>query len=283
MTVLACLPGTWSEMLQLRLVSKHWHGAVNTLISIWRSLLYRLHIDNMNGVEVLLMKNHALECGGHYPWAILASRYCPQILFQARSRPCKHLFCSRQCSSSPSLLDLVALMYIRLPYVHWKFENGCVTIWRLRLSMLCWIRCYGGFICAINTRMLPLIFSFLMLQRQSHWHFLFIFLCKRRSYRQHLLDICVFSKDIAHADKTILTLIRVLKTGKRELIQPFVCPWKTDMIFVRLLSVTAVRSHSKPFRLVFESDKKKNTACWSNFKTCVEITWFLLCCHGVCV
>lgn len=265
MTVLACLPITWFEMLQLRLVSKHWHGAVNTLISIWRSLLYRLHIDNMNGVEVLLLKNHALECGGHYPWAILASRYCPQILFQAHSRPCKHLFCSRQCSSSPSLLDLVALMYtpsIRsLEVRKWLCHHlASSPVDAVLDTMLWWVHLCNQYKDVAIDFFIPYVAATKSLA------FSFYFLCKRRSYRQHLLDICVFSSDIVHADTTILTLIRVLKTGKRELIQPFVCPWKTDMIFVRLLSVTAVRSHSKPFRLVFESDKKKEYSVLVKFQ-----------------
>jgi len=253
MTVIACLPLTWSEILNLRVVSKHWHGSVNTLISIWRSLLYRLQYDTMTRLERTLLKNHSHECAGHYPWSMIACNVSIDSLFLKPISKHRTLFCSRHCNTEPSLFDLISLLYTpairRLEVRKWlcvhlaRFDTSCLVD-----TMLWWVYISKRYDDFANDFFIPYCAS------DKYLAFTFYFCCHSRAYRKRLLSICKFSDDIVHSDTCFSQLIQKVKTKSKVVIEPFLCPWSPFFRFQRVVQIKHVRSASRPYRVMFQLD-----------------------------
>ena len=255
MTVIACLPLDWSEILNLRVISKHWHGAVNTLISIWRSLLYRLQYDNITRLERILLDHHHHECAGHFPWAVIACNVTSKPLFLPHAPKHRSIFCSRYCNTQPTLFDLISLLYTpairQLETRKWlcdhltRFDISCIVD-----TMLWWLYISKRYDDFANEFFIPYCAS------DKYLAFTFYFCCRRRSYRKRLLSITKFASDIVHSDQCFHQLIQKIKTEGKDVIPPFLCPWSPFFRFERVVNIRRVRSASRPYRVMFELDNR---------------------------
>ena len=252
MTVFACLPLQWSELMSLRMVSKHWHGAVNTLLSLWRSLLYRLDMDAFSPLERTMLSNHVTECAGHYPWAIIACVVSPKALFLSSITKHRVLCCSRHCRPEASLFDIIALIYtksIRLLKVRKWVCCQLSRVYKVCIvdTMLWWVYLCNQYQDVAFDFFIPYCAS------DKYLAFSFYFCTRRSSHRKRLLELSAFHEAILHSDNMMSTLIRVLKSGRRECIQPFACPWMPWVTLVRVLHTKRIRSNSRPYLVCFET------------------------------
>jgi|TARA_B100001059_G_scaffold229548_1_gene262299 hypothetical protein len=135
---LALMPVRFHQLFDLRLVSRGWNHAVNTLLSLYRGLQYKLPCQEYTQVERDFLWSHYAEFGGHIPWQIhtfaslsVSGRLADVLdrlrLNQTKTAACRLLMCTRTCHVSMSVDNIIHLgMSGCLKYtafVHWVIQT----------------------------------------------------------------------------------------------------------------------------------------------------------------
>ena len=116
--VLSQLPLTFPELFCVRLLNKDWNMATNTILSLYRGLLYKLPCQDYTGIERDFLRTHFAEFGHHIPFQIhtlCALQSVSQLsTFEMNPRfhgklSCKWLLCSRTCHDKMSVDDIIRL------------------------------------------------------------------------------------------------------------------------------------------------------------------------------
>ena len=125
----AMLPVSISHLYQLRIICKRWKGAVDTLISLWTGLEYKIPRDKYTKLEKKLLETHYWELAGHNRWMVKAvkllgakavSHYSEH---SARIKSCKQLFCTEKCLYHLNSYDILEL------YTHNNFTDRSIDRW----------------------------------------------------------------------------------------------------------------------------------------------------------
>lgn len=111
--IIANLPIDIKQFHQLTLVSKSWHGSVQTLLALWNSIQYKLPHTKFTKLEISLITNRLPDLMGHSSWAIqivkslgIVPPSCPP---QSDITPCKYLLCAPACARKLEVYDLLEL------------------------------------------------------------------------------------------------------------------------------------------------------------------------------
>ena len=117
---LSVMPVTFTALFDLRLVDKSWNHAVNTLLSLYRGLQYKLPCHKYTKIESDFLWSHYSEFGGHISWQIhavvsfhdkglLAARLEKMALAQTKTTSCRWLLCTRTCCDRMSIDNIIHL------------------------------------------------------------------------------------------------------------------------------------------------------------------------------
>ena len=119
--VLTLLPVTFKELYGLRLVNKEWCKSVNTILSFYKSVQYKLPCLPFTKLEKKLLWNHRYEFSQHF---LLISKCLSSydngekyelekiINFYNKKIPfykCKELACRRNCEARPKIEELLEI------------------------------------------------------------------------------------------------------------------------------------------------------------------------------
>ena len=120
-TSISRMPVPFAQIFDLRLINKQWNQAVNTLLSLYRGLQYKLPCQKYSELECDFLWTHHKHFAGHTSWQLhtLASLKqrgqltdtCIQSLgtgLEVRLS-CRRLLCSRTCHSNMSVDDILRL------------------------------------------------------------------------------------------------------------------------------------------------------------------------------
>jgi hypothetical protein len=117
---LAVMPVTFPEIFLLRLLDKKWNHGVNTILSLYRGLQYKLPCQKYIHLEITFLKTHYIEFQHHLPWQIhtmcaLESIHLLDFFLKKfknisiKTLSCRWLLCSRTCRASMSVDDILRL------------------------------------------------------------------------------------------------------------------------------------------------------------------------------
>ena len=114
---LARMPVTMRELFGLRVLNHAWNSAVNTLLSLYRGLQYKLSCQEYSAVEADFLETHDQEFNGHIQWQLhlLSSLRQRGAIYRLRPRtravrvPCRQLLCNKLCCGTMSVNDVLRL------------------------------------------------------------------------------------------------------------------------------------------------------------------------------
>lgn len=136
--VLSKLPVTFPELFCVRLLNKDWNLATNTMLSLYRGLLYKLPCQSYTAIERDFLETHFAEFGHHIPWQIhtLCALQSVSRLVTFDMNPgfagklsCKWLLCSRTCHDTMSVDDIIRLGMAGC-YAHKQILKSVVASWQ---------------------------------------------------------------------------------------------------------------------------------------------------------
>lgn len=136
--VLANLPVTFPELFGVRLLNKDWNLATNTILSLYRGMLYKLPCQEYTTIECDFLKTHFAEFGLHIPWQIhtLCALQSASQLSKFNMNPtfhgklsCKWLLCSRTCHDKMSVDDIIRLGMVGC-FKHQKIVASVIASWQ---------------------------------------------------------------------------------------------------------------------------------------------------------
>ena len=116
--IVSTLPVSFPELFSIRLLNKGWNLAINTLLGLYRGLLYKLPCQKYTAIERHFLETHFAEFGHHIPWQVhtLCALQSVKQLSSFNMNPpflgklsCKHLLCSRTCHAKMSVNDVIRL------------------------------------------------------------------------------------------------------------------------------------------------------------------------------
>ena len=116
--ILSIIPVTIRQLFVMRSIDKQWNFGVNSILSFYRGLQYKLSVDGYSTLEQNFLWTHFREFEGHVPWqihAIVSNQWRKN--WQTRlSDPkwlpkvnCRQLLCSRTCAPVMSISDIIRL------------------------------------------------------------------------------------------------------------------------------------------------------------------------------
>ena len=115
---LSIMPVTIGELFILRLLDQTWNFAVNSILSFYRGLQYKLPGDQYSTLEQNFLWTHFREFEGHVPWQIHAiisnqnKTNWHSMMKNPGWRPkvkCRRMLCSRTCAPVMSISDIIRL------------------------------------------------------------------------------------------------------------------------------------------------------------------------------
>ena len=118
------LPITLKELYNIRLVNKEWCKSINTILSFYKGIQYKLPSQQFSKLERQLLWNHRFEFCGHFQLMSkclssfengenivelekLVNIYSKNI----QKFRCNELACRRNCSSRPKLEEILEICY----------------------------------------------------------------------------------------------------------------------------------------------------------------------------
>jgi len=148
---LSIMPVTMPELFILRTLDKQWNFAVNTMVSFYRGLQYKLPDDKYSSLEKDFLWTHFREFNGHVPWQIHSIISCqdkpswlnrttdPQWLPKLS---CRQMLCSRTCTPVMSISDIIRLA-INNTLTATPLQKWVIITWRhlkpdIHLRMMFW-------------------------------------------------------------------------------------------------------------------------------------------------
>lgn len=114
---LSITPVTFPELFLMRVLDKKWNTAINTLLSIYRGLQYKLPCQQYSKIETDFLQTHFREFGLHVPWQIhglISSKgkinhHFTQPMATFKRLSCSQLLCSRTCHRKMSISNIIRL------------------------------------------------------------------------------------------------------------------------------------------------------------------------------
>ena len=116
------LPLTFQELYSIRLVNKEWCRSINTILSFYKSVQYKLPSQKFSKLEKQLMWNHRYEFVGHFQLMTkcLSSFENGEKITELenlvkyyeknkRKYRCNDLACGRNCSSRPKIEEILEI------------------------------------------------------------------------------------------------------------------------------------------------------------------------------
>lgn len=116
------LPITLKQLYHLRLVNKEWCKAINTILSFYKGIQYKLPSQLLSKLEQKILWNHRYEYNGHFQ---LMSKCLTKIkngenlleveklvnfyIKNDKKYRCNELACQRTCSSRPKIEEILEL------------------------------------------------------------------------------------------------------------------------------------------------------------------------------
>ena len=116
--VVMALPVAFPQLYILRSVDKTWNHAVNTLLGVFRGLLYKMHTKKYTRMERLFLDTHRHEMYGHTAWethVLCATGQRP--LKRGARLPCRTLLCRRGCVTRQRRLSVIDALMLCAPSV----------------------------------------------------------------------------------------------------------------------------------------------------------------------
>lgn len=116
------------ELFKLRLMSSKWCKAVNTILSYYKSMQYKLVFQKYSKIETKILKSYQARFPGHfylilnYLNSIDCESYDGEVkdLLQKHEKgkiyTCQQLICKRNCSEHPTIEELLQMMRIKYIY-----------------------------------------------------------------------------------------------------------------------------------------------------------------------
>lgn len=113
--MISVMPIMFEQLFLVRLINKQWNYAVNTMLSIFRGMQYKLSCQEYSTLEYDFLRTHYKEFYGHINWQIHTivsfhqQQYEPHNNTNVYKLPCRRLMCSRSCHSVLSVEDILRL------------------------------------------------------------------------------------------------------------------------------------------------------------------------------
>lgn len=151
---LSVMPITFPELFSLRVLSKTWNNATNTLLSLYRGLQYKLPCQPYSKIESNFLWTHRKSFVGHIRWQIhvmaslaqdgrISTSTVEQTIKPTLKRiHCRSLLCSRQCSPRITLDDILRLGMTKCLSHHYV-QRWVLTAWsqisvQVHVRMMFW-------------------------------------------------------------------------------------------------------------------------------------------------
>ena len=273
--MVSLLPIFFRELFVMRLVSKQWNNATNTMLGIFRGLQYKLSCQEYSTLECDFLNTHHKEFFGHIGWQIHTivsfhqkkrSLSTPAEVYRVS---CRCLMCSRSCHSVLSMEDIMRLGATGC-FAESTTRAWVIAAWQCMapltlIKMMPWWVHYGcrftdlfekGLIpvCAIRTDL-----------TYALW-----FECELQKTLQtvHTLEKVQkrLQKSIPSATNGELFMSRNLVRCFRHILEskehrdrltsmffeeygPARLPWNTDIVVIKMTVIKQLQSSSKPFLL----------------------------------
>lgn len=118
--IFSYLPLTMEELYSIRLVSKAWKSAFDSILSVFKSFHFKLGYQKWSGIERRILNTHWKEFKGHSRLMIQAIRGLRGIVDiskiaryykdELRETDCTYLFCNKDCTAHINTFDLIDLI-----------------------------------------------------------------------------------------------------------------------------------------------------------------------------
>lgn len=269
--IIASLPLTFTEFLNLRKINKRWNGAVKTIVSIWNALQFKLPYTRFTKLEYILLDRHYRELSGHSAWLVQTVKALDIIPKQKKLFDCKTFFCKKECSQRLSVYELLEIYTHRrrLPIDDWAVWE-CISEEDHINLMPSWVHIFRNrpnvafrFLNAVkeNTN---IVYSFLFeLDLQSHASEY----CCKKILNKSLEIIDENLRSEWNLSKKFLDLLCKLgetdhKHRQESLLCSFfgnqitvLCPWNPDITIQNInLNMKRLNSASKPLKITIYTD-----------------------------
>lgn len=275
---LSHLPITMLDLINVRLLDCRWNCAVNTLLSMFRGLQYKLPCQQYSSIESAFLWTHHREFDGHVQWQIHSLAALHQHgrlndfvhLQVKRHLTCRPLMCSRTCHHALSVDDIIRLGTsgcLSNPTVQkwviatWRHMHPSVHI----AMMFWWVYLSCRFTNLFKHGLVPIC-----TQRLDLTYALF-FECELNTdsvakntlsnVQERVVKLLSASSRSALSTslafyKCLLSLLKVPGSQRREVYQDFFArhrrvklPWNTGVEITSIENVTRLLSSSKPLVL----------------------------------
>lgn len=279
---LAVMPVTFPELFQLRLLDKNWNDAVNTLLSLFRGLQYKLPCQEYTKIECYFLATHFSEFQHHVPWQVhtLCALKSWKMLKHFRlgidtdvHRSCRWLLCSRTCHGVLSIDNIIRLGVAKC------FDNSAVlqsviAAWKLldvvvHKKMMCWwvyLACKHidlfkyGLIPLCGGKMELLYALWFECDIQKNTKTIRLLLAVQKKLIDYMSD--TVRKDLENSAKLVEILKEMVRIGVPSsrtnhirdffsIVQNVRLPWAPETIICDITPIKRYSSSSKPLLVTF--------------------------------
>jgi len=120
-TSISRMPIPFPQVFELRLINKQWNQAVNTLLSLYRGLQYKLPCQKYSDLECDFLLTHHKSFAAHTSWQLhtlaslkqrgnMSDKYIQSLGAGLEEKlSCRWLLCTRTCHSTMSVDDILRL------------------------------------------------------------------------------------------------------------------------------------------------------------------------------
>ena len=286
---LSVMPLTFPQLFRVRLLNKTWNHAVNTLLSLYRGLQYKLPCEKYSNIEIQFLVTHFSEFGHHIPWQVHV--YCALMqknklktfhghMEMHHRLSCRWCLCSRTCSTRLSIGNIIRLGMAGC-LKHDSLIHSVVGAWKdihvhvHEKMMFWWVYLSCKRVALFRDGLLP------MCRKDIRLTYALWFECElqkdplthnilTRVQNKLLRPLDQNTRDDLHASIALVELLRTLvdKRGKRTHLQlsnvffsehsSVRLPWKPSVFINGITSVKRYRSASKPLAVVCHTNDRQS-------------------------
>ena len=109
LTIFSLLPLSIRDSHNLRVVDRRWRTTVDTMLSIFRNIQFKIHKNTYNPLEQNYLKTRAFELSNHGPWWAHVLNSSDITIKSDVSVTCKELGCSKNCDPKLRTMELLSL------------------------------------------------------------------------------------------------------------------------------------------------------------------------------
>ena len=276
--MISIMPIMFDQLFQLRLLDKQWNYAVNTMLSIFRGMQYKLSCQEYSTLECDFLRTHYKEFCGHVAWQIhtVVSFKQSGLVLCAENKevyqvPCRRLMCSRICHSVLSVEDILRLGYTEA-LASPEIQIWVIDAWHRMspdahvMTMQWWVHFACRFKDLFKKGLIPICSQRIELA-YALW-----FECELQKTDRTLH---ILQKVQKHLEKNLTTEIKAALVASQDLANCFRCiinavskekrgmlcvsffqehgptrlPWDTKVVIIRMTVIKQLTSSSKPFVL----------------------------------